>query len=192
MIINNSILPMDLFEQEIFVKFENFDLNNMRINQKKEQIHAQISEVKNNLQSINNIIKLHVHKFEMKKVSWVRLFVNILNLEIFVLLKIKHLFCLIFPSINLEFKKQIYILKSIKLLQGVKNIIELELSILSDFKDWFDRKNDYLKKDHFELQKNYRALKKYLIPNDLMKDLFGGRKAFENLPLGSMIVIIKK
>ncbi len=214
---------MDLFEQEIFVKFENFDLNNMRnvskeflksingksellyksedfemknswfsiiheqtrIDQKEEQIQSQISETKNNLQSINDKIKLQVDKFEMEKFSWIRLFVNILNQKIFILLKIKYLFCLLFPCINLECKKQISFLNSTKHLQNVKKIIELKLDLYCNSNDINNFKNEYLKNERFKLQKKYRAFKKYLIPIDLMKDLFGGRKAFENLPLWS-------
>jgi hypothetical protein len=152
--------------------------------QKNELLESENKENENSIKILDKKIKRKIIQLELKKVCWFGYFANVLNQNIFVVLKIKNLFCLVFTSVDLECKAQIEISEKIKMLQDRKKNLE---SLLEVNKKIMSEEQECLQSESIGLNENYRILKELTFSRNLMKNLFGGRKSFEDLP----IVLIK-
>ncbi|MBA3602432.1 MAG: hypothetical protein H0W50_02045 [Parachlamydiaceae bacterium] len=192
-----SLIPNDIFVKEIFPNFEHKELTNLRLVSKEFRknldndalfeekdlkmkkswesvldIQDRIEFEKNNLRKIQNKIEKKNTPLKQLTASWFGFFVSLLSWKICVILKIKALFIRLFPSVATEEKKQSVYRIKISNLQIEKRLSITNLATLTK-----DEKLIML--SHKIIEKEYEIV----LVEDKIKNLFGGRRNFEKLPI---------
>ncbi len=194
---NLSQIPNEIIAKEIFPNFEHRVLTNLRLVSKQFKknsdndalfeekdlkmkkswesvlnIKDRIKLEKNNSIRIQNKIEKKNTKLKQLTESWFGFFVSLLSCKICVILKINTLFIRLFTSVASEVKKQSDCKVKISSLVNEKWVNRLNLRTLS-----IDKK--LIKLSHKRNEKEYELV----LADDKIKDLFGGRKNFERLPI---------